>query len=158
MKKRWMVSLMASGNGRIHGSVRQKFGGGTENAGSSAPAGPRQRKRGPAGRHRPLDAGEPVDGGVLTISLSSSPKNLDPVKYTGTYESQIIGSVCDTLVEYNSSLTEIMPLSRLPGRSAMMEKEYTFKLRDDVYFQPGQYQDGRQVTAEDIEVFPGAFS
>ena len=33
----------------------------------------------------------------------------------------------------------------------MMEKEYTFKLRDDVYFQPGQYQDGRQVTAEDIK-------
>ena len=99
-----------SGNGRIHGSVRQSVRGAAQrNAGSSAPAGTTAAEAGASGETQAADAGEPVDGGVLTISLSSSPKNLDPVKYTGTYESQIIGSVCDTLVEYNSSLTEIMP-------------------------------------------------
>ena len=67
------------------------------------------------------------------------------------YESQIIGSVCDTLVEYNSSLTEIMPSIAASWEVSDDGKEYTFKLRDDVYFQPGQYQDGRQVTAEDIK-------
>ncbi len=28
--------------------------------------------------------------------------------------------------------------------------EYTFTIRDDVYFQPGEYQDGRLMTAEDV--------
>lgn len=94
---------------------------------------------------------EPVDGGVLTISLSSSPKNLDPVKYTGTYEWQIIGNVCDTLVDYDSTLTNIMPAIAKSWTISEDGLEYTFKLRDDVFFQPGKYQDGRQVVAEDIK-------
>ena len=120
-----------SGNGRIHGSVRPKVRGAAQKMQAAArPQGPRQRKRGPAGRHRPLMPGEPVDGGVLTISLSSSPEKIwDPVKYTGTYESQIIGSVCDTLVEYNSSLTEIMPSIAASWEVSDDGKEYTFKLR-----------------------------
>lgn len=96
-------------------------------------------------------AGEPVSGGVLTISLSSSPKNLDPVKYTGTYESQIIGTVCDTLVEYNTDLTEIQPGLAKSWTVSEDGLAYTFTLRDDVYFQPGKYQDGRKMTAEDVK-------
>ena len=151
MKKRWMVSLMAVAMAVSMAACGKSSGGGTENAGSSAPAGTTAAEAGASGETQAADAGEPVDGGVLTISLSSSPKNLDPVKYTGTYESQIIGSVCDTLVEYNSSLTEIMPSIAASWEVSDDGKEYTFKLRDDVYFQPGQYQDGRQVTAEDIK-------
>ena len=151
MKKRWMVSLMAVAMAVSMAACGKSSGGGTENAGSSAPAGTTAAEAGASGETQTADAGEPVDGGVLTISLSSSPKNLDPVKYTGTYESQIIGSVCDTLVEYNSSLTEIMPSIAASWEVSDDGKEYTFKLRDDVYFQPGQYQDGRQVTAEDIK-------
>ena len=95
--------------------------------------------------------GEPVSGGVLTISLSSSPKNLDPVKYTGTYESQIIGTVCDTLVEYNTELTEIQPGLAKSWTVSDDGLAYTFTLRDDVYFQPGKFQEGRKLTAEDIK-------
>ena len=95
--------------------------------------------------------GEPVSGGVLTISLSSSPKNLDPVKYTGTYESQIIGTVCDTLVEYNTELTEIQPGLAKSWKVSDDGLAYTFTLRDDVYFQPGKYQEGRKMTAEDVK-------
>lgn len=95
--------------------------------------------------------GEPVSGGVLTISLSSSPKNLDPVKYTGTYESQIIGTVCDTLVEYNTELTEIQPGLAKSWKVSEDGLAYTFTLRDDVYFQPGKFQEGRKMTAEDVK-------
>jgi peptide/nickel transport system substrate-binding protein len=95
--------------------------------------------------------GEPVSGGVLTISLSSSPKNLDPVKYTGTYESQIIGTVCDSLVEYNTELTEIQPGLAKSWKVSEDGLAYTFTLRDDVYFQPGKFQEGRKMTAEDVK-------
>lgn len=95
--------------------------------------------------------GEPVSGGVLTISLSSSPKNLDPVKYTGTYESQIIGTVCDTLVEYNTELTEIQPGLAKSWKVSEDGLAYSFTLRDDVYFQPGKFQEGRKMTAEDVK-------
>ena len=53
--------------------------------------------------------GDPVKGGTLTISLSASPSKLDPIHYSGTYESQIIKEVCDTLIEYNSDLSEYVP-------------------------------------------------
>ena len=53
--------------------------------------------------------GAGADGGTLVLSLPSSPKYLDPIKYTGAYEAQIIWCVCDTLVDYNIDLTEIVP-------------------------------------------------
>lgn len=46
-----------SGNGRIHGSVRQKLRGGTENAGSSAPAGTTAAEAGASGETQAADAG-----------------------------------------------------------------------------------------------------
>jgi peptide/nickel transport system substrate-binding protein len=94
---------------------------------------------------------EPQDGGVLTISLTSSPKNLDPVKYTGTYESQIIQNVADTLVTYKMDLSEIAPNIAKSWTVSEDGKSYTFQLRDDVYFHPGEYQDGRQLVAEDVK-------
>ena len=94
---------------------------------------------------------EPQDGGVLTISLTASPKNLDPIKYTGTYESQIIQNVADTLVAYKMDLSEVVPSIAKSWTVSDDAKAYTFILRDDVYFQPGTYQDGRQLVAEDVK-------
>lgn len=94
---------------------------------------------------------EPQDGGVLTIALVASPKNLDPVKYTGTYESQIIQNVGDTLVAYSMDLSEIIPNLAKSWTVSEDGKHYTFQLRDDVYFHPGKFQDGRQMTAEDVK-------
>ena len=90
-------------------------------------------------------------GGVLKIALSSTPKNLDPILYTGVYESNIIINICDTLVDYSQDLSEIEPKLATEWTSNEAGTEYTFKLRDDVYFQKGEYQDGRQMTAEDIK-------
>lgn len=94
---------------------------------------------------------EPQDGGVLTIALVASPKNLDPVKYTGTYESQIIQNVADTLVSYKMDLSDIAPSIAKSWTVSDDAKDYTFQLRDDVYFHPGKFQDGRQLVAEDVK-------
>lgn len=91
------------------------------------------------------------EGGTLTIALSSTPKNIDPVKYTGVYEGNVIRSVADTLVFYDKELEEIIPGLAKEWEISDDLKEYKFILRDDVHFQKGEYQDGRKMTAEDVK-------
>lgn len=98
-----------------------------------------------------MGAGGTAAGGTLVISLPSSPKYLDPILYTGTYESQIINCVCDTLVDYNMDLSQIVPVLATDWTISDDGLTYTFNLRSDAKFQKGQYQDGRAVTAEDIK-------
>ncbi|ASN04236.1 ABC transporter substrate-binding protein [Virgibacillus necropolis] len=93
----------------------------------------------------------PKDGGVLDVGLSSNPNTLDPIKYTGAYESQIIRQIGDTLLVYNKDLSGFKPSIATKWEVSEDMKSYTFTLRDDVYFQPGKYQDGRQMTAEDVK-------
>lgn len=95
--------------------------------------------------------GAGADGGTLVLSLPSSPKYLDPVKYTGSYEAQIIWTVCDTLVDYNIDLTEIVPQLATDWKVSDDGLTYTFTIRDDAKFQAGQYQEGRAVVAEDVK-------
>lgn len=97
------------------------------------------------------DSSEPKEGGTLNIGLAANPKTLDPIDYTGIYESQIMGSVIDTLVSYNQDFSEVEPSLATEWEVSDDLTEYTFKLREDVYFQPGEYQDGRQMTAEDVK-------
>lgn len=96
-------------------------------------------------------SGEPQDGGVLQIGLSANPQTLDPVKYTGVYESQVMRSVADTLVVYSKDLSKIEPSLATSWEISDDLLVYTFQLRDDIYFQPGEYQEGRQMTAEDVK-------
>lgn len=91
-------------------------------------------------------AGEPQDGGTLIIGLSQVPKNLDPVKYTGTYESNVMRSIYDTVVAWSDDQSEILPCLAESWTVSDDMMEYTFKLREDVYF-----HNGRQMTAEDIK-------
>ena len=94
---------------------------------------------------------EITKGGTLTIALSSSPMHLDPVKYTGTYEAQIIYQVCDTIVNYDQELAEITP-NIATSWDIVDESTYIFEIRDDVWFHPGKYvgPEGRLMTAEDV--------
>lgn len=143
-----MVSAFSGcGNGSSNSSSAASEVGGSSSAALSE-AGP---KSGANENPTTADPGEPVSGGTLRISLPASPKNLDPIKYTGTYESQIIRTVCDTLVNYKMDLSGIAPGIATEWEISDDGLEYTFKLREDVYFHPGQYQDGRQVTADDIK-------
>ncbi|WP_144744009.1 ABC transporter substrate-binding protein [Enorma burkinafasonensis] len=92
-----------------------------------------------------------AEGGTLSISLASSPAYLDPARYTGVYESQIINNVCDTVVQYSMDLTEIVPCLATEWAISDDGATYTFTLRDDAVFQAGEYQEGRVMTAEDIK-------
>src|SRR5699024_1841820 len=75
---------------------------------------------------------EVTKGGELSIALTSSPMNLDPVKYTGTYEAQIIYQVCDTVVNYDKDLEEIIPGLATEWTVSDDGMQYTFTIRDDV--------------------------
>lgn len=90
-------------------------------------------------------------GGVLTMALSAVASNLDPIKYTGVYEDQIIRTVADTLVGYNKDMSKMVGILATEWSANEAGDVYNFKLRDDVYFQKGKYQDGRQMKAEDVK-------
>lgn len=97
------------------------------------------------------EATGPQEGGILRVGLSSNPNTLDPVQYTGVYESQIMRSIGDTLIVYNKDLSDFDPSLSTEWKATEDMKSYIFTLRDDVYFQQGEYQDGRQMTAEDVK-------
>lgn len=90
-------------------------------------------------------------GGTLTIALSSIASNIDPIKYTGVYEGQVIENIADTLIVYDNAVTNFLPSIATEWSANEAGDEYTFTLRDDVYFQPGKFQEGRKMTAEDVK-------
>lgn len=59
--------------------------------------------------------------------------------------------MCDTLVDYNIDLTEIVPQLATEWKVSDDGLTYTFTIRDDAKFQAGQYQEGRAVVAEDVK-------
>lgn len=154
MKKKWIAFVLAGamvmtaftgcGNKKSDDSAKKDDSATTEESGGS-------ESTEIVNKEATIEVPEEVTkGGELKIALTSSPKNLDPVKYTGTYEAQIIYQVCDTVVTYDKELKEILPSLATEWTISDDGMEYTFTIRDDVYFQPGQYQDGRQMTAEDV--------
>ncbi|RNB83318.1 ABC transporter substrate-binding protein [Brevibacillus fluminis] len=96
-------------------------------------------------------SGQPKDGGILTLALSANAKTLDPIKYTAVYESNVMRNIADTLVVYNQDLSKLEPSLATEWKVSDDMKVYTFKLRDNVFFQPGKFQDGRKMTAEDVK-------
>jgi|GEM_PF-431157 len=95
--------------------------------------------------------GEVTSGGSLNVGLSANAKTFDPIKYTGVYESQVMRQMGDTLVVYNKDLSDIIPSLATEWKVSDDMLVYTFKLREGVKFQKGQYQDGREMTAEDVK-------
>ncbi|WP_091499663.1 ABC transporter substrate-binding protein [Amphibacillus marinus] len=93
----------------------------------------------------------PTSGGNLIIGLSSNAATLDPTLYTGVYESQIMRSIADTLIVYDQDLQSFVPSLATDWEAADDMMSYTFSIRENVYFQPGEYQDGRLMTAEDVK-------
>ena len=90
--------------------------------------------------------GDPVKGGTLTISLSASPSKLDPIHYSGVYESQIIKNVCDTLIDYNKDLSEYVPSLATDWTVSDDGMTYVFNIRQGVKF-----HDGSDLTVEDVK-------
>lgn len=106
-----------------------------------------QKADGPSADGPTTDAPKEVQvGGELRIGISQVPKNLDPVKYTGTYESNVMRSIFDTVVAWSDDQTEIVPNLATKWVVSDDLTEYTFTLRDDVYF-----HNGRKMVAEDVK-------
>jgi len=99
---------------------------------------------------------------VLYTTPGGKINTLDPALCADLTSADMVGKLYDTLVEYNYTKRpyRLQPsmLARVPLISDDM-KEYRFKLRDDLYFQPdkcfGIGVDGkpkrRRVTAKDVE-------
>ncbi|UUX33399.1 ABC transporter substrate-binding protein [Fundicoccus culcitae] len=92
-----------------------------------------------------------TQGGTLNIGLSANPSSLDPVTYTSQYESNVIRQIGNTLITYSNDFSEFLPSLATDWEISEDGLVYTFNLRDDVHFQPGEYQDGRLMTAEDVK-------
>ena len=90
------------------------------------------------------------ESGTLTVSLSASPSKLDPIHYSGVYESQIIKQVCDNLIEYNDDLNKFVPALATSWEASDDGMTYVFQIRQGVHFQNSKYAQGREMTAEDI--------
>ncbi len=96
------------------------------------------------------EAEEPKQGGTLTVSLASAPSKLDPIHYSGTYESQIICEVTDRLIEYNDDLSEFVPSLATSWEVSEDGITYVFQIREGVNFTASDYHDARALTAEDV--------
>ncbi|MBP1043940.1 ABC transporter substrate-binding protein [Vagococcus sp. BWB3-3] len=90
-------------------------------------------------------------GGELKVALSANIASLDPTTYTAQYESNVMRSIYNTLLVYDSDIKEFKPSLATSWEISDDLKTYTFVLRDDVYFQKGKYQDGRKMVAEDVK-------
>ncbi len=91
-----------------------------------------------------------AEGGTLTVSLASSPSKLDPIHYSGTYESQVICQVTDRLVEYNDTLDEYVPSVATGWTVSDDGITYVFTIREGMMFHNGEYVQGREMTPEDV--------
>ena len=98
------------------------------------------------------EAGEPVFGGTLKIALNRtvSAKSLDPLYIDSTTADQICQNFGDTLVHTSADGSEFLPNIATDWDISDGGLTYTFTIRNDVYFQPGEFQDGRLMTAEDV--------
>lgn len=98
------------------------------------------------------EGGEPVKGGVLKVALNRtvSAKSLDPLYIDSTTADQIAQNFGDTLVRTNLDSSGFLPNIATSWDISEDGKTYTFKIRDNVYFHPGKFQDGRKMTAEDV--------
>ena len=148
MKKRLLAIILCLGMlaGVLAGCSSDKGEGSTNSPSVDSPTDSGDTTSQPS-----AEPGKPVDGGQLYIGLAAIAKSLDPIKYTGVYESDVIAQIAQGLVDYNKDLSEIIPSLATDWSISDDGMEYTFILREGVKFQKGQYQDGREFTAEDVK-------
>lgn len=95
---------------------------------------------------------EPVYGGTLKVAVNRSiaANALDPVYANGTHCDQVVLQYGQTLVEENAEATDYIPCLATEWTVSDDGLVYTFTIREGVHFQKGEYQDGREMTAEDV--------
>jgi len=88
---------------------------------------------------------------VIRVGSDQNPTTMDPAMYQDLASAQVMRNVFETLVAYDADVKQIHPLLAESWEVSPDLKEWTFKLRKGVRFQKGKFQDGREVTAEDVK-------
>ncbi len=98
------------------------------------------------------DPGTPVYGGELKIALNRTinAEALDPTLANSTTCDQVCLQYGDTLVQETADAVDYLPSLATDWTISEDGKVYTFTIREGVHFQKGKYQDGRELTAEDV--------
>lgn len=149
MKKKRIVAVFMAAC-----MVAAALGGcGGQSGADSATAGSQSQADGNAGGNGAADEAnlEVQPGGTLTIAIPNYTPLLDPKDYTQAYEASIISQVAEPLLTYNAEYTDLIPVLAKDWSVSDDGLVYHFVLRDDIYFQKGQYQDGRQVVSDDVK-------
>lgn len=94
---------------------------------------------------------EPVYGGTLRVAVNRSinAKGLDPCFGDSTACDQIEQQYGDTLIQLSPTGDKYLPCIATDWEISEDGLTYTFTIRENVHFQPGEFQDGRLLTAED---------
>jgi len=94
---------------------------------------------------------EPNYDGEITVGTDQNPTTMDPALYQDLASSQVMRNVFETLVTYDAAVKEIKPLIAESWKVSDDLKVWTFKIKKGVHFQKGKFQNGREVTAEDVK-------
>lgn len=89
-------------------------------------------------------AAQPRDGGTVTFAFPTEPDSWSPLKVTAAQSVQFLHLLYDTMVVMDYDVATIKPLVAESWDISDDGTEYTFHLRNDVYF-----HSGRQATAND---------
>lgn len=93
-----------------------------------------------------LGCNDARDGRSLTFGVEEFPKELDPVESSGIYEVQIYSQLYETLINLDSDYNTLVPNLAESWSVSADHCNFTFRLRDGVYF-----HDGSDLQANDVE-------
>lgn len=88
---------------------------------------------------------------TLRVGSDQNPTTMDPALYQDLASSQVMRNVFETLVAYDAEVKEIKPLLAESWEVSEDLSVWTFTLKKGIHFQKGEFQDGREVTAEDVK-------
>ena len=92
-----------------------------------------------------------TDNGEIVVGTDQNPTTMDPALYQDLASAQVMRNVFETLVAYDAAVKEIKPLLAESWEVSDDLKVWTFKLKKGIHFQKGKFQNGREVTAEDVK-------
>lgn len=88
---------------------------------------------------------------TLRVGSDQNPTTMDPALYQDLASSQVMRNVFETLVAYDADVKEIKPLLAESWEVSEDLSVWTFTLKKGIHFQKGKFQDGREITAEDVK-------
>ncbi len=91
-------------------------------------------------------------GGTINLNYEEEPTSLHPILSTDAYSSDIHALACDSLLSRDASTYDFKPRIATSWEISKDGKQYTFKLREGIFF-----HDGKPITAEDVKFTFEAF-